>query len=568
MGVISRYIDINNTKQVIGVLRNLGIQNAENLENYRDYYEKSEEETISFINDKLNKFIISNLESINNEQYDINYCIEQINKFLNKKFYDILKILCINSLVCKNENYNNSKNGFYFLIKNKFYNEVYNKILKAEFKLANIKQSKMLIDIINDNWSNINFDNIVGLSQSLKKIKTNNTNIEEYIKIYEEKFDNKANIIKLINYITEKLINNDRKNKEESYNICQIVDMIKSNGFLLFEEYHKSIIEKYKNSVSIDELSEEKMLNIYFRHIISSKESNNVNRYANEKILIIRKYLDDLWDNYHNNINYKKITVKQVSEKYKNLDLSNYNRNNTSFNIFRYSHINKTTIQNYILNDKISPYFDIYKSYYDSRYPDREIEFDILKSTTIVKATFLEKTYYIHMAIIQYLVMESLFNNIDGQTIIEISKSTGISPQHLQDTINSLLKIKLIKHDNNKNNKNIEDIIFTINYGFEYDKNKISISSMILKNEESEEKKQFLHDRDTIVLANLYDYIKKNKYCLEDILLTELQYKIPFKLTLEHIQKAIKTAISKEHIKAIETQINGDHIQIMYQLVV
>ena len=580
MGIIDRHLNVDNTSQVILSMNNMGITEIQNFLNYRNYYNDKPNLILLFIKKKFSEYISKNYQIITLQEADINFYLENICKFINTKFNNILNNLFLKNLIDLIE-YNNSNNKFFSQIKMEYYKEIISTFFEGSYSLPKKIKKEKLFNIIDNNWLNIKFENIINLSVCLNKFKFENIDISKYSNIYENKFDDKINIVKLLEYINKCFVENKEdkdledidniKNISNSkilkkYNFRFIIDILKSNGFLLFEEYHKIITQKYKNINDFMVFKKEKRLINYFLYIISQKSSDNVNRYVNEKLIKIKDYLRDLEDNYNNNINYQKIPVKQESDKYKNIDLSCYNRDNTSFNIFKYTNTNKIMISKYNLCDKIEPYFDIYKSYYNSRYPDRELEFDIINSTTIVKVKFMEKTYYIHMAVIQFLVMDKLFKFDEGLNIIELSTNVGIKPQDLQDTINSLLKIKLIKRTDNKN---IEEIKFLINYSFEYKKHQVSISSMVLKeNIEDNKEKEFLHDRQTIVLANLYDYIKKNKYCYEDVLLTDLQYKIPFKLNIDYIQTAIKTAISKEHIKAVETQKQGCAIQIMYQLVI
>jgi hypothetical protein len=47
----------------------------------------------------------------------------------------------------------------------------------------------------------------------------------------------------------------------------------------------------------------------------------------------------------------------------------------------------------------------------------------------------------------------------------------------------------------------------------------------------------------------MYDYFKKNKIVYQDVLLNDLNYKIPFKLSNENIENCLKTLLEKEHIK-------------------
>jgi predicted transcriptional regulator len=98
----------------------------------------------------------------------------------------------------------------------------------------------------------------------------------------------------------------------------------------------------------------------------------------------------------------------------------------------------------------------------------------------IVKMIFLNKIYYIHIALIQYIIMDKLLN-IDknhGLTINELYSQTNISIKNLQETINTLLQVKLIKYSTDTTI--ISNIKFYINYEFNHENNKISLSSLII----------------------------------------------------------------------------------------
>ena len=228
----------------------------------------------------------------------------------------------------------------------------------------------------------------------------------------------------------------------------------------------------------------------------------------------------------------------------------------TVFVSSKYSTENINKITEPKLTDlKIEPYFDIYKAYYKSRYPDREIEFNPIQSTLIVKMKFLEKIYYIHMALIQYIVLDLIYKSEQKISILYISEKSGIEVKYLQETINSLLQIKIIKRTDAKS---IENLKFYMNHNFVHDNNKISISSLVTKEDLTstniENKKEYLHDRNTIILSNVYDYIKKNKTFTKDLLISELQYIIPFKFSQEQIDNIVKNLIDKEHITEINLQ--------------
>lgn len=442
--------------------------------------------------------------------------------------------------------------------------------------------------LVDENWLNLNFTNLIDLIENINKIKfileinlniINNKNniinsINDYISIINNKFDDKNNIKKLIEYIEINFIsleNEKHKNFDEiyinkKYNFRFIIENLKSNGFLFFEEFYDQLKKRYNNKLNIYQIKKDKNIIKYFINIISNKNSNSVERYVNELLIKLRDYINDLEDSYNNLLFYQKINIKKELEKHININLSDYNRNLTTFNIFKYSLINENKIKNYKLNYKIETYFDNYKNYYSSRYPDRCIDFDPILTTLIISMNFNSKNYFIHMALIQYLVLDKIFNLNDGINIQDLCFQIGININDIEDTINSLLKVKIIKRSNDEN---IENIKFYINNEFYNEKNKISISSLVInQNELLEFKKEFLHDRNTIVLLNLNNYAKKNKFFTADTIIDELQYKIPFKINMQYIEDAITKSLDKEYIKLIEVpNINDNSIQIMYQYI-
>lgn len=612
MSIIDKYLNLNNNTELYN---NLGIKINSSISIYNKYYKTlvSEPNSIKeYFTEQLKQYLNEKYLMLNVQNVDINYHIEQINLLGKKKFREIINELNLNHIVtmldyCSNTNKN------YLDWRNEYYKMFYNYIINGLYKPVGFEKKTTLEDIINDNWTKINFDNFVDFTKTLNKIKFFGQNIDNYIKIISDKFDSSENILKLLDYINKVFFEDNTNNKQfnskqsnfenydsentnniynidnvdnidylddvdnidcvkesSKYNFRFIVDNLKSNGYLMFEEYNKQLNRKYKKPQKIEIIKKDKKLINYFIYLISKKDSNSVNRQVNEILLRMRGYIYDLEDSYNNNIGFQKITVKQESDKYRSVDLSTYNRSNATFNILKYSNANLISLSNFNLNSKIEPYFDIYKAYYNSRYPDREIEFDPIQSTIIVKMKFLEKNYYIHMALIQYIVLDIIYNNQEIN-IIQISEKSGIKIENLQETINSLLQIKIIKRTNGKS---IEELKFSINFDFVHDNNKISISSLVVKEELSntnKKNKELLHDRNTIVLSNLYDYIKKNKTFTKDILVSELEYKIPFKITEEQIDFGIKTLLDKEHITQITLpnpyNTNSENNQQIYKYV-
>lgn len=578
MNINNKYLnfDIN-----INILDKLGINLHPNIIVYNKFfckeYYSNPSDIKPFIKDHIESWINKKYNLINIIDADINYYIEHINILIKYKFNDVITEINIDHLISmcdymkikavdENELSNNSKQNYIYW-KNQYYFMIYENILCNNYKPVGITDKVNLIKLIDNLWKNIKFDNLIKFIKTLNKISYKGQDVSKYFEMIINKFDNTENILKLLEYINKNFINDDdinnlnnefisditnyeNTNEISKYNFRFIVEHLKSNGYLLFEEHNKQLKNKYKKVQSFETIKKDKELVNYFIYLISLKDSNSVNRKVNEILIKMRNYLCDLLDNNKNQIGYQKITVNQDSEKYKNVDLTSYDRTNAIFNIFKYSNAKVNPVSNFNLNSDIEPYFDIYSSYYNSRYPDRQLEYDPFQSTIVIKVSFLEKKYLIHMALIQYIILDLLFKIEEGINIIIISKLSKIPIQHLQETINSLLQIKLIKRTNSKS---IEDLKFFINYNFSHENNKISISSLILKEkEETDIKKEYLHDRNTIVLSNLYDYMKKTKTFTKTILETELQYKIPFKITNEQIEMCIKTLLDKEHIVSIQ----------------
>ena len=576
------------------IMDRFGISYEPNILIYKNCYDEFIQNPTrlkQFIFDNIEKYVINKYTTINVVDADINYYLTNINDFVKNKFSDVMEWINIKHLISLNDYATSSKKNYLYW-REEYYKIIYKHIMCGKYGSEKCDAETELLKLIEENWTKINFTNIMEFTKTLSKLKFFNQNINDYMEMIVNKFDDKNNIARLLEHIMSVFHTDIKSNKQnngqdnkkddkkddkkdnemeqdvmilgeepddniipstfEKYNFRFIVDNLKSNGYLLFEEYKSHLFTKYKKPQTINVIIGDKRLINYFAYLVSKKDANSVNRQVNEILVRMRDYLYDIEDNYSNNIGYQKIQVKQESEKYKSVDLSSYNRANANFNIFKYSHTNTNLnpIKKYTLNSKIEPYFDIYKAFYASRYPDREIEFDLFQSTLIIKMKF-SKIYYIHLALIQYIVLDKIFTNSEPIGLVELSSQTQISIENLQETINSLLQIKIISRSNAKS---IEDLKFSINQNFEHANNKISIGSLVIKEDTSNntsKPREFLHDRNTIVLANLCDYAKKNKTFTRDVLGTELQYKIPFGLTFDMIEAGLKNLLETEFIQKI-----------------
>jgi hypothetical protein len=495
-------------------------------------YEKDPETVKTFVKKRIEENFTVMTKKIFIEKADINYIIGKVYFYEDIKFRDKLKNISVDTLIImmdynldNQENYNNVKKYYYTLL----------------YGIINCNIYEYLVN----QMDKITIDNFVKLTKILTKISYNNINIDSYKNFINDKFDDIELVKKLINFIKENIIdikdNDIEDNKYQNftdlihkYDIRFIIDNMKSNAYLLFEEYYKYVKAKYINykgpimTFPIRELKNDIKLVKYFMFLISTKDKTNINRYVNEILLRIKSYLYDIEDSYNNNYSYYKIKIIGSSEKYKNANLALYKRDISTFQIIKYNFAPDNFLTSSHISDTLKPYIDMYKSFYSSRYPDRDFEVDFIKSNLITKITCLSKDYYIHLALIQYVVLDMIVNGVaNGVLAKEISATLNIKLSLLNEAFNSLLKIKIIMRNSESR--------FVFNNEFTYDKSKISIFGLIKKYDDEDSAKsaerEFMHDRSIILLCNLVNYAKRNEPFTIDFVNEKFSTLVPFKFT-------------------------------------
>ena len=575
------------------------------IKDYQTLYKQKlqdPEKVKEYLSKNIGAYVDNYYKKINVQDADINYFLKGVCESYNENFASIIQKMNINHII-KMIDYTNEKSddNTFKMLMNMYFKLFGDKILCGKFG----KSNNYLSEQINDNWSSINLANLLNFSDVLSKLKYFKADMTIYDSVFQTKFDDVTNIQKLLDFINKNYllstevttatnildINETQKKEFKTddlkYNFRFIIDNLKSNGFLLFEQYYKNMQLRY-DQININMVNRDFKLLKHFMTIISQKEQTNVNRYVNDMLIRTRNYLSDLEESYNNNQIYQKIKIRTESEKYKNVDMNSYNRALTNFKILKYNYCtnsenilarthslemptdsdaqnNNLVIDYKNISKKLAGYLDMYHSYYKTRYPDREIEYDLIDSTIIVKIQFNKIPYYIHMALIQYIVLDKIMEKSNGINVQEISESLGIPLSKLNNTFNSLIKIRIVKRTSNPTD--VTNIKFILNEDFSFEKNKLSISGLV-KKEISDQKptqREFLHDRDMIVLCNLVHYAKKNTYFSKDTIIDELTYKIPFKLTDEHINKAIEKAIGDDYVKLQEVSNGNGTVDLLYQ---
>ena len=548
MTLVLKYLNLSHhDEKIIGF-------DCNKINNYNNVLKLEKKEIQDILINKMENYINNKLEKLINNNCDVNYYINNINLISNIKFKEIIKEIEIDYMII---DYNNNHVNYKYY-QNNYYTYFYEKINKIEFIIENKKYT--LYEIFNKLWNKISFNNIIQFSNLLNKFNYFGKDIISFKNLIINKFDDDENINKFINYIIDNFIfinnddfnNDDFNNDDIKFNFRFIIDNLKSNGYILFEKYNILLKKRYCDKINIDDVKKDIKIIKYFIYIVRNKDSNTVNKSVNDILIRMRDYLIDIEDSFINNNSLKLLEDNNTCfNNNRNVDLKKIQKNMYQFKILRYNNLESEMLTDYKLSSEIEAYLNLYNTYYNKKYEDREIEYDIINTTLIIQMKF-SKTYQIHMALIQYLILDIIYKKNSDILLVEISKEINIpiTNKTLENTINSLLKVKLIKKISNT-----KEIILSINNEFEMDNNKISISSLI-KDKSTNKIKEFLHDRNTIVYCNIIDYIKKNIVLYEDTIINIIQYKIPFKITPTMITDALEQAISNNHIKKIELENN------------
>lgn len=493
---------------------------------------------ISFLDSYIKKIFddyqYENSKKIFISRCDINYILETITYLENVKFNKILNTLNIEE-ICSIPTFINNDNKF------DNYKKMY---LEIMFKNIFENENNRLITLLENNWTNINIGSFICFTQILYKLSSNNINVQEYIEFIINKFDDINILKKFINYIRDFYIDDNEINDTTIYfTIKYIINNIKADGLLLFQEFEKDIINYYSNhQLKLKRCNTDIAINTLFLKVNYNKEKTSLSRNVNEILLRIKLFLIDIKNNCKDNEAYAKINIVVESEKYKNI-VDTIDREKCTFKILKYNICvdNNIDITKCNLPPIIQIYIDIYRTYFIQRYPDRVITFNIFTSPMIIKIKLNDNMYYLNLTLIQYILLDLIINNNDGISIQSISKNIGISLKYLENAFNSLLKVRLVKRT--------DDYIFFPNNDFSYNKKKISILNLMDTNIDNKKVERiFIHDKNLILQCNIVSFAKKNKVFTLELLLTYLKKVIPFTFNDKDLNECITKCINDSYI--------------------
>jgi len=496
---------------------------------YVDNYLKKKFEDYQYENSK--KIFIPNA--------DINYIIEMILHIENKYFNKVLETLNIDT-ISNISAYGSNSN--YLKYKKMYLEIMYKNIFENE--------NKNLLILLDKHWDNLKFQNLIEFTTILITLNDNTIDIDRFNSYISSKL-NVPDTLKKVIIIFREMYNIDKNNKTH-YNsrtfylkMKYIINNLMTDGLLLFQEFEKDIINyTTKNQLNLKKCEIDIGLITMFINIIQNKDKTTSSRNVNEILLRIKSILTDIKNNCLDNDAYTKINIAVQSDKYKDLDVKTIDRKKCIFKILKYSVCtDNSATDNCVFSNEIQMYIDIYKSYFNSRYPDRILSFNLFSSPMIIKFKINGEIYHIHLSIMQFILLDIINKNKNGIDVFKIASMINMKLKHLESVFNSLLKIRLIKRTN--------DYVFYPNNDFNYTDKKISIFNLVNTNvniDNDKVERQFVHDKNLILQCNVINFAKKNREFTLDTLNKHLSKVIPFTVDDTTLTKCLEKCINDNYL--------------------
>jgi hypothetical protein len=486
----------------------------------------------NYLKKKFENYQYENSKKIFIPNADINYIIEMILHIENKYFNKVLETLNIDT-ISNISSY--GRNSNYLKYKKMYLEIMYKNIFENE---------NLLLLLLDKHWDNLKFQNLINFTILLITLNDNNVDIERFNSYISSKL-NIPDTLKKIIIIFREMYDTDNNSKTLYLKMKYIINNLMTDGLLLFQEFEKDIINySIKNQLNLRKCEIDIGLITMFINIIQNKDKTASSRNVNEILLRIKSFLTDIKNNCLDNDAYTKINIAVQTDKYKDLDVKTIDRKKCIFKIFKYSVCTDNSVtDNCVFSNEIQMYIDIYKSYFNSRYPDRVLSFNLFSSPMIIKFKINSEIYHIHMSIMQFILLDIINKNKNGIDVFKIASMINVKLKHLESTFNSLLKIRLIKRTN--------DYVFYPNNDFNYTDKKISIFNLVNTNvniDNDKVERQFVHDKNLILQCNVVNFAKKNREFTLDTLNKHLSKVIPFTIDDITLTKCLEKCINDNYL--------------------
>eukprot|EP00064_Thunnus_orientalis_P003340 superscaffoldBa00000269_g3349 len=198
----------------------------------------------------------------------------------------------------------------------------------------------------------------------------------------------------------------------------------------------------------------------------------------------------------------------------------------------------------------------MFELFYNQHFSGRKLTWLHYLCTGEVKMNYLSKPYVAMVTTYQMAVLLA-FNNSQTVTCKELQDGTQMNEKELQKTIKSLLDVKMLNHDSQKEEIEAEST-FSLNMSFTSKRTKFKITTSMQKDtpQEMEQTRSAVdEDRKMYLQAAIVRIMKARKVLRHNALIQEVinQSKARFNPSISMIKKCIEVLIDKQYIERSQT---------------
>ncbi|MEQ2168111.1 hypothetical protein GOODEAATRI_011076, partial [Goodea atripinnis] len=198
----------------------------------------------------------------------------------------------------------------------------------------------------------------------------------------------------------------------------------------------------------------------------------------------------------------------------------------------------------------------MFELFYNQHFSGRKLTWLHYLCTGEVKMNYLSKPYVAMVTTYQMAVLLA-FNNSQTVTYKELQDGTQMNEKELQKTIKSLMDVKMLNHDSQKEDIETEST-FSLNMSFTSKRTKFKITTSMQKDtpQEMEQTRSAVdEDRKMYLQAAIVRIMKARKVLRHNALIQEVinQSKARFSPSISMIKKCIEVLIDKQYIERSQT---------------
>ncbi|XP_029384820.1 cullin-2 isoform X2 [Echeneis naucrates] len=198
----------------------------------------------------------------------------------------------------------------------------------------------------------------------------------------------------------------------------------------------------------------------------------------------------------------------------------------------------------------------MFELFYNQHFSGRKLTWLHYLCTGEVKMNYLSKPYVAMVTTYQMAVLLA-FNNSQMVSYKELQDGTQMNEKELQKTIKSLLDVKMLNHDSEKEEIEAEST-FSLNMSFTSKRTKFKITTSMQKDtpQEMEQTRSAVdEDRKMYLQAAIVRIMKARKVLRHNALIQEVinQSKARFNPSISMIKKCIEVLIDKQYIERSQT---------------